>query len=141
MFRSIISSSIEDITQVMNNVLLEEEGVGGIAIEAGDREENQGGFLVDNARLCLVCRFLTERVFDFLAMQQTLAALWRSRRGIYIKELDANLFSFQFYQEIDIRRVIEGSPWTFNRKVLLISKLQEGVNPRCMSINKIDLWV
>lgn len=50
-------------------------------------------------------------------------------------------FSFSFYHEIVIKRVIEGSPWTFNRKVLIISPMQEGVNPRCVSLNSIDLWV
>lgn len=48
------------------------------------------------------------------------------------------LFLFQFYHEIDIKRVIEGSPWTFNRKVLIISRMQDG---RCVPLNKIDLWV
>lgn len=76
---------------------------------------------------------------DFQAMQQTLAALWRPVKGVYIRELDVNLFLFKFYHEIDIKRVVEGSPWTFNRKVLIISRMQEGVNPRCVPLNSIDL--
>lgn len=34
---------------------------------------------------------------------------------VYIKELGASLFLFQFYQKICIKRVAEGSPWTFNK--------------------------
>lgn len=65
--------------------------------------------------------FITEGSTDFPAMQQTLSALWKPWKGIYIKELDANLFLFQFYHEIDIKRVMEGSPWSFNRKDLNIT--------------------
>lgn len=40
-----------------------------------------------------------------------------------------------------MKRVIEGSPWSFNRKVLLLSRMKEGENPRSMSLNSIDIWV
>ncbi|XP_017217178.1 uncharacterized protein LOC108194750 [Daucus carota subsp. sativus] len=97
--------------------------------------------LVSDAKLCLVGRFLTKGVIDFQAMQQTLAALWRPGKGVHIRELDVNLFQFQFYHELDIKRVIEGSPWSFNRKVLIISRMQQGINPKCIPLNSIDLWV
>lgn len=35
---------------------------------------------------------------------------------MYVKELEHNPYLFQIYHEIDIQRVIEGSPWTYNRK-------------------------
>lgn len=60
---------------------------------------------------------------------------------MYIKALEANLLMFQFYPEIDGRRVIDGIPWSFNRRALLIARLQEDVNPRCIPLNTIDLWV
>lgn len=42
---------------------------------------------------------------------------------------------------MDIRRVIEGSPWTFGRFHLVMERLKDGDNPRTMEIGKIDLWV
>lgn len=132
---------MENITQAINNITLEEEEESVLAF-AEDNITDQGETgVVCNAKLCLVGRFLTEGVLDFQAMQQTLAALWRPGKGVYIRELDVNLFMFQFYHEIDINRVLEGSPWTFNRKVLIISRMEEGINPRCIPLNSIDLWV
>ncbi|KAL8093146.1 hypothetical protein AgCh_035147 [Apium graveolens] len=46
-------------------------------------------------------------------MQHRMAALWRPGKGVYIKEVDRNRYIFQFYHEVDITRVLEGSPWTF----------------------------
>lgn len=74
-------------------------------------------------------------------MKQTLAVLWKPGRGVYIKELDVNLFLFQFYHEIDIKRVIDGCPWSFNRRALAIGRLNEGQNPRSVNLNLMDIWV
>lgn len=133
-------ASISSITHSMNNIILKDEEEGGLALEdnGGHDQSNQSpGFI---AKLCLVGRFIAEGPLDFLAMQQTLAALWKPGKGVFIRELDANLFLFQFYHDIDIKRVLDGSPWTFNRKALIISRMQNGENPRCVKLNALDLW-
>lgn len=58
-----------------------------------------------------------------------------------MKELEANRYIFQFYHEVDIKRVITGSPWTFERFQLLFERLKPGDNPRTMVLNKLELWV
>lgn len=37
--------------------------------------------------------------------------------------------------------MIEGSPWSFNRKALVIARMRDGEIPRGVSLNTIDLWV
>lgn len=74
-------------------------------------------------------------------MQHKLAALWRPGRGVYIKQLEANRFIFQFYHEVDIKRVIVGSPWTSGRFHLVLQLLEEGENPGAVEIKKMNLWV
>lgn len=85
--------------------------------------------------------FITAGAVDFPSMQQTLVALWKPGKGVYIKELDANRKLFYFFHEIDIRRVIEGSPWYFNRKALIISRTKNNSNPRCITLCTLDLSV
>lgn len=123
-----------------------EEGFAMISIE----DEEQGGLVYEknledlseiDIRWCLVGRFLTEASIDFQAMQHKMASLWRPGRGMYVKQLDPNRFIFQFYHDIDIKRVIEGSPWTFGRFHLVFERLKDGDNPRTVSINKMDIWV
>lgn len=92
-------------------------------------------------RWCLVGCFLTDSRIDFQAMQHKMASLWKPGRGMYVKQLDANRFIFQFYHELDIKRVTEGSPWTFGRFQLVFKRLQEGDNPRIVEINNMDIWV
>lgn len=85
-------------------------------------------------------RFLTDSPIDFQTMHK-MASLWKSGRGMYVKTLEANKFIFQFYHEIDIKRVTEGSLWTFGRFQLVFVRLKEGDNPRVVAINNMDIWV
>ncbi|KAL8121461.1 hypothetical protein AgCh_018260 [Apium graveolens] len=78
---------------------------------------------------------------DFLALQHTMAALWKPGKGVYIKELDTNLYLFQFFHEVDVKRVMEGCPWSFNRRALVMAHLKEGENPRSVDLNSMELWV
>uniref|UniRef100_A0A803NVA0 CCHC-type domain-containing protein n=1 Tax=Cannabis sativa TaxID=3483 RepID=A0A803NVA0_CANSA len=97
--------------------------------------------IVIDTRWCLVGKLLTGRVSDFNVFQNMMAFLWQPGMGMYVKELNPNLFLFQFYHEIDIQRVIDGSPWTYDRKPLIFTRLKEGDNPRLVEINHMDMWV
>lgn len=125
------SSIIEDLA----NITLEDEDEGGLICEEASKE------VAFEDRWCLVGRFITDGAVDFLAMQHTLASLWKPGRGVYIKELDANRFLFQFYHEIDVSRVLSGSPWSFNRKALILARLKKGENPRTVALNSMELWI
>lgn len=117
-------------------VSIEDEEQGGIVYE-----EDAGDLNEIDTRWCLVGRFLTESSIDFQAMQHKMASLWRPGKGMYVKQLEANRFMFQFYHEIDIKRVCDGSPWTFGRFQLVFARLKEGDNQRTISINDMDIWV
>lgn len=93
----------------MNNIILDDEEEGGIALDIGVGGENTDVANVIDTKLCLVGRFLVEGVIDFVAMKQMLAALWHPGRGVYIQEIEPNLYLFQFYHEMNIKRVVEGS--------------------------------
>lgn len=94
-----------------------------------------------DAKLCVVGRFLSDRHTGFQDMQQTLAALWRPGMGVYIKEMETNIFLFQFYHEVNVKRVMEGCPWSFNRRAFVMRRLKDGENPRSVELNFMDLWI
>uniref|UniRef100_A0A803P497 Zinc knuckle CX2CX4HX4C domain-containing protein n=1 Tax=Cannabis sativa TaxID=3483 RepID=A0A803P497_CANSA len=44
--------------------------------------------------------------------------------------------------EVDARcRVLEGTPWTFNKVPLIIQRLKVGENPRMVPLNTMEIWV
>lgn len=92
-------------------------------------------------RWCLVGRLLSDRTIDFGAFKNVMAALWRPVKGLGVKDLDHNWYLFQFWHEMDISRVLDGSPWTFNRIPLLLCRLKEGDDPQEIVVNSLEVWV
>lgn len=104
----------KNLVTSVNNVSLEDEEGGVLALENEELVGNDQLFSGFDAKLYVVARFILEGHVDFHAMQQTLVALWKPGMGVYIKDLETNVFLFQFYHEIDVKRVMEGCPWSFN---------------------------
>uniref|UniRef100_A0A803PBV4 Reverse transcriptase domain-containing protein n=1 Tax=Cannabis sativa TaxID=3483 RepID=A0A803PBV4_CANSA len=130
------SSTIRDLEDAWTGIRLDEED-GEEFIFEGPAEREP----IIDTRWYLVGRLLTGRVSDFQIFQHIMADLWKPVRDMYVKELSPNLFLFQFYHEMDIHRVIIGSPWTFDRKHLILERLKEGDNPRAMKLEKMYMWV
>lgn len=63
---------------------------------------------------------------DNNAMKNLMAGLWKPSMKMYVKELGTNLYLFQFAHEIDIARVIDGSPWSFNKWQFIFKRLKDG---------------
>lgn len=129
------------LIDAMNNISLEDEEDGGLMIDSGEFSNIDslvGGF---DTKLCVVDRFLSKGQVDFAAMQQTMAALWRPGMGVYMKELEKNLFVFKFYLEVDVKKVMEGCPRSFNRRALIMQRLKEGDNPPNIELNTLELSI
>lgn len=127
---------VQEMEEEFAMISIEDEEQGGLVYE-----ENTADLCEIDTRWCFVGRFLTDSSIDFQAMQHKMAFLWKPGRGMHVKNLDTNRFIFLFYHEIDIKRVVEGSSWTFGRFQLIFERLKEGGNPRTLPINKLDIWV
>uniref|UniRef100_A0A803QNA4 Uncharacterized protein n=1 Tax=Cannabis sativa TaxID=3483 RepID=A0A803QNA4_CANSA len=130
------STVVSDLEECHSKIQLEEEEEGALLC---DLVEDVGQSI--DERWCLVGKFLTSRVIDSLSMQHTLASLWQPGKGMFVKELQTNLYLFQFYHEADIQRVIEGSPWTFNKFQLVFERLKKGEDPMLVKLCRLDIWV
>lgn len=129
-------SNLHEMEEAFVNIQIEDEEIGGL--NYGNATEDLSEI---DTKWCLVGRFLTDSSIDFQAMQHKMASLWGPGKGMYVKQLEMNRFLFRFYHEIDITRVIEGSPWMFDRFHLVLQRLKEGDNPKTVEINKMDMLV
>ncbi|KAF4349769.1 hypothetical protein G4B88_029517 [Cannabis sativa] len=132
------SSNEEQVTKRWADICLEDEEEHEALFDDDCIGEEEADF---DYRWCLVGRLLSGKVSDFKIFQNIMADLWKPGKGITIKILDQNRFLFQFYHEIDIQRVIDGSPWTYDRKQLIIERLKQDENPRMVALNSLDMWV
>lgn len=87
---------------------------------------------VTDQSLCLVGRFVTDRtIMRTHIMNERLAEVWRSVRGVTIKEVSPGLFIFQFFHKLDLEKVLKRGPWTFDNHLLVMARVHVGVPLIC----------
>ncbi|XVE94357.1 hypothetical protein REPUB_Repub02eG0002100 [Reevesia pubescens] len=74
-------------------------------------------------------------------MKNTLVSIWRTVKGVCIKDLPPTLFLFQFFHELDMDRVLRGGPCMFNQNQLLTSRLEMGMNLLLVPLFHADFWI
>ncbi|KAM7462720.1 hypothetical protein LguiA_030841 [Lonicera macranthoides] len=115
-----------------------------------DGDDGEGLFKLNNtwaaqneasSQYSLVGRFITDRSINVTAKQDTMSRVWRPVRGVWIKELSPNLFLFQFGHEVDMNRVINDGPWSFDQHLLVLRRLENGVSPHQVQLFHAEFWV
>ncbi|MBA0729681.1 hypothetical protein Golax_022852 [Gossypium laxum] len=86
--------------------------------------------------LCLVGQVLTDSIVNFPSLKNTLADLWHPLREVSIMEIEDKYILFRFYSKIDLKRVMDGMPWFFNRHLIVFHRLIRGEDPSIDS-----LWI
>lgn len=73
--------------------------------------------------------FLTATVVQFPTMKNTMANLWHPLKGVQISDLGGKQYLFRFFHELDLERLIIGTPWTFTNQLLVCHRLKEEDDP------------
>ncbi|XP_019200065.1 PREDICTED: uncharacterized protein LOC109193664 [Ipomoea nil] len=89
----------------------------------------------------LVGRFLTDRIMKVEVMKRVMASAWRPLMGIEITDVLSNLYLFTFFDEADMRQVLEEGPWAFENTTFLCQVLDDGVDPTQVVLNTVDFWL
>ncbi|KAH9708700.1 reverse transcriptase domain-containing protein [Citrus sinensis] len=127
-----------DLNNSYARLTLAEEEEGGIIVAGVEDDECMEA--KSDFRYCLVGRFLTDKVINFPAMKTTMASLWRPGKGVCIKDLSPTLFLFQFFHKIDINRVIDSGPWTFDQHILIVQRLGAEDQPQQVPLFYTSFW-
>nr|GME19989.1 uncharacterized protein LOC109179941 [Ipomoea batatas]GME19990.1 uncharacterized protein LOC109179941 [Ipomoea batatas] len=89
----------------------------------------------------LVGKFLTEKTTRFNFFRDTMATVWRPKKGMMAREVSTNLFLFYFVHELDIKKVLNGGPWSFDQSLLLLKQIEPNTSPHGINLNYADFWV
>lgn len=124
----------KSLEEMYADLVLEDEEAAEIIVEKADTIETRQTFV-------LVGRFLTEKNINFNAMRNVMAALWRPREGMEIHDLGGLRYSFVFYHIMDLRKVIEGGPWSFEQASLVLRQLGHLEDPHMVALQEMEIWV
>lgn len=52
-----------------------------------------------------------------------------------------NLFLFKLFHELDMQRVLDDGPWTFNNQALMIKRLEMGEQLSEVKLKELYMWI
>lgn len=82
-----------------------------------------------------------EKNLNFNAMQTVLSSIWRPKEGMEIHDIGEMQYSFEFYHPLDVQKVVEGGPWSFEQGMLVFKQLVGNEDPKEIILNEVDIWV
>ena len=85
-----------------------------------NEEDNTWNDLIS---LCLLGWLYTSGSFHSKAMKIVLCNLWKPNKGLVTRDLDDNLFAFQFFSIVDRDYVLNEGPWAFDGCILILKEM------------------
>jgi hypothetical protein len=94
-----------------------------------------------DAQFSILFKLLTTRVFNVEAFKGTVRSLWMGRRGVTIRAIEDNLFMAVFQERDDLERVFVQSPWTFDKKLILMVRFEGDLQPMAVTFTQAAFWI
>jgi hypothetical protein len=103
-------------------------------------EDDTADLRVHSGR-CLVGKLLSDRLIQREAFRSLMSKLWRTVGKLVFKEMLENLWLIEFSSELDKQRVLKGRLWLFDRSVLVLKDVDEGIPHSRMVFASSPFWV
>lgn len=68
--------------------------------------------------LSLLGLVVVEKAINKETFRSTMKCIWKTKGKVELKEVGFNMFVVTFHNKLDLHRVQEGCPWTFDRHLL-----------------------
>jgi hypothetical protein len=122
------------------------EKVGNFPLTAGESQSIQLEVeevkdLRAKGKKCLVGRLGVLKRFNKEAFKNLLIRIWRLAGDLFCKEILDNVWVFEFEEDNDRRRVLEGRPWTYDRTILIMDELDGQKAPSQMTFTHTPIWI
>jgi hypothetical protein len=90
---------------------------------------------------CLIGKIWTDKSVNHEAFKLVFSNIWRIVGSVEFKELKDNIWLFEFSDEGDKRRVLEGRPWSFDRHIVVLNEFDGSTPPSQLEFNRSPFWV
>jgi hypothetical protein len=126
----------EELGDLCRRISLTEGEKDGIQVEELD---------VSEARViagkCLIGKIWTDKNVNQEAFKSVFSSIWRIVGSVKFKELKDNIWLFEFSDDGDKRRVLDGRPWSFDRHIVVLNEFDGSIPPSQLEFRQSPFWV
>lgn len=91
--------------------------------------------------LVLIGKFCTKRKINLESVVRVLRLVWRAEHNFKVSDLGENKVMFLLQSKDDMERVLLLSPWSFDKYLLILHKLEHGEAVKDIKLNKSPFWI
>lgn len=99
-----------------------------------DSDEEEGGSI-------LAALFLTPRIINMESMLRALKPLWRIGTSLKDRDMGQNRVMFIFRNEADAEWVLVNGPWSFDKHMIIISRIDDNIPFSKACFDFMSFWV
>lgn len=106
--------------------------------------EEQGADVSKQGELCLyrlAAKFFTKRVVNTEAVARTFKPLWQPSGELKIRDIGGNLLLFEFEDSMDLERVLEFEPWSYDKSLVVFQCAIDVEFAPLLDFALINFWV
>lgn len=78
----------------------------------------------ERGKNCLVMKVLSRRSIALDAIRKNLRMVWKPNKGLQIMEVGEELFIVEFGDEKDKKKVLDMSPWNYEKQLILLQEFE-----------------
>ena len=89
----------------------------------------------------LAVKFFTKRVLSPAAIAKTFKVVWRTKKGFEVRDMGNHLVLFSFFDSLDVVRVMQGEPWSFNKHLVAVQSMDRHEDITSLDFSRTSFWV
>ena len=89
----------------------------------------------------LAGKFLTKRIVNAEAVARTFKPLWKPNGGLKIRDMGRNVLVFEFDDALDLERVLEFEPWSYDKSLVIFQKTESVELAPSLDFSVTSFWV
>ena len=104
-------------------------------------ESSEVAISKQQAQFGFLFKLQTTKDFNKEAFKATCVNLWRSSQGVTIKEVGQNLFLAIFGSKEHFIVVLDKSPWSFDKRLIMIKRFHGDSSPDNITFRHFPFWI
>ena len=89
----------------------------------------------------LARKFLTKRVLNVDVVARTFKPLWKPIGELKIRDVGENILMFEFEDNLDLERVLEFEPWSYDKSLVIFQRVVDVDSVSCLEFSHTTFWL
>ena len=95
----------------------------------------------ENQVATLMAKFLAKRVLNTKAIVRTFSPLWRAKKEFKVRDVGEHMMMFEFDNAEEVNKILRSEPWSFDRYLVVLQKLDNATPAHELNLNSVAIWV